>query len=248
LRRASSEKAARELKRVRVRHRTRFLAGLAVASLVGVFGVEFARIWRLGSMQAGRSEEPSEDGLVSHGRLARDQFVFVIREGMRVTSTHENAVFSMLGSFALTFGTARTITFVIRERGAAGPFKDLHVGDRHIHHFVPGGLLTFISGGVSIASRGKKIDRWLAIPFGAGVALVLDEAALLLELEDVYWAEEGLLSIDIAFGAICVLSSLAYLVRLVRRGEARAREEDWLTAARAFDDLMLLPGASRSER
>ena len=68
------------------------------------------------------------------------------------------------------------------------------VGDRHIHHFLPGGILALAAGGVAIGTKGDKLDKYLAFPFGVGVALVLDESALLLELDDVYWTEEGVLS------------------------------------------------------
>ena len=49
---------------------------------------------------------------------------------------------------------------------------------------------------------------------------MLDETALLLELDDVYWTEEGVLSVQIAFAAIAMLSALAYLIRMLRHGEA----------------------------
>jgi hypothetical protein len=77
------------------------------------------------------------------------------------------------------------------------------------------------AGGASIALRHEQIDHWLALPFGTGAALVLDEAALLLELEDVYWTEEGLLSVEVALGTLSLLASLAVLIRIVRRGERR---------------------------
>jgi hypothetical protein len=48
---------------------------------------------------------------------------------------------------------------------------------------------------------------------------VLDEAALLLELEDVYWTEDGLLSVELALGTLSLLASLAIFIRIVRRGE-----------------------------
>ena len=81
------------------------------------------------------------------------------------------------------------------------------VGDRHIHHFLPGGILALAAGGVAIGTKGEKLDKYLAFPFGVGVALVLDESALLLELDDVYWTEEGVLSVQIAFAAIAMLSA-----------------------------------------
>jgi hypothetical protein len=88
-----------------------------------------------------------------------------------------------------------------------------------VHHFVPGIMLALASGGTSISVRRKQLDRWLALPFGAGAALILDEAALLLELDDVYWTERGVLSLQVSFGAISLLAAVALGVRLLRRGE-----------------------------
>ena len=116
------------------------------------------------------------------------------------------------------------------------------VGDRHIHHFLPGGILALAAGGVAIGTKGEKLDKYLAFPFGVGVALVLDESALLLELDDVYWTEEGVLSVQIAFAAIAMLSALAYLIRMLRHGEAQDSETDWELAAKAWDDLQMSSG------
>ena len=49
---------------------------------------------------------------------------------------------------------------------------------------------------------------------------MLDEAALLLELDDVYWTEEGVLSLQVSFGVIGMLAAGALAVRLLRRGES----------------------------
>jgi hypothetical protein len=49
----------------------------------------------------------------------------------------------------------------------------------------------------------------------------LDESALLLELEDVYWTEEGVLSVQVALTGMTVLASLALARRVLRRGEER---------------------------
>jgi len=167
----------------------------------------------------------------------------VAREGYSVSRARENATFNMLASFIVTFGIARGITYGIRTGGGFGPFRDVKVGSRHIHHFVPGVLIAVGAGGVAIGSRRKDLDRWLAIPFGIGVALVLDESALLIELEDVYWSEQGLMSIHAAFAATTLLSLLSHLVHVLRHGEAQLREHDWLTAAKAWDDLQMLTGA-----
>jgi hypothetical protein len=73
-------------------------------------------------------------------------------------------------------------------------------------------------------SRNEALDQWLALPFGAGVALTLDESALLLELEDVYWTEQGVLSVQITLSAIAFLGALTLSRRLLRRGEQRVLE------------------------
>ena len=125
------------------------------------------------------------------------QAIEVVREGYKVSRTRENTLFNMLASFTVTFGITRWITWTIREKGGLGPIKNVIVGTRHIHHFIPGGLLSLAAGGVAIGAKGSELDRYLAVPFGVGVALVLDESALLLELEDVYWTEEGVLSVQI---------------------------------------------------
>jgi hypothetical protein len=146
--------------------------------------------------------------------------VAVLREGYHAGSARENAVFNMLAAFAATFGAARTITYSIRAQ--TGPFNNVTIGRRHIHHFVPGLLVAFTTGGLSIGMRHEELDKWLAVPFGAGLALVLDEAALLLELEDVYWSRKGVLSVQITLGTAALLATLGIAVRLVRRGEPLA--------------------------
>jgi hypothetical protein len=95
----------------------------------------------------------------------------------------------------------------------------VEIGRRHIHHFVPGILLALLTGGASIGLRHERLDEWLALPFGAGAALILDETALLIELNDVYWSDKGVLSIDAGLGATSLLASLALVARLVRRGQ-----------------------------
>jgi len=84
---------------------------------------------------------------------------------------------------------------------------------------VPGILLTFVSGSAAIATRREGLESWLAIPFGAGMGLTLDESALLLELDDVYWSEEGIVSVQIALAATAMLSAVALATRFLRRGE-----------------------------
>ena len=101
------------------------------------------------------------------------------------------------------------------------------VGSRHIHHFIPGGVLALAGGGMAIGMKGSNADKYLALPFGVGVALVLDESALLLELADVSWTEDGVLSVQIVFAAMAMLSALAYLIRMLRHTQGQDTESDW---------------------
>jgi hypothetical protein len=127
---------------------------------------------------------------------------------------------NLLGSFSLTWAITRFSVHVIRRRGEVGPFRHLVLGNRHIHHFVPGIALAFVAGGLAVLSRSEKLDAWLALPFGMGVALTIDESALLLKLDDVYWSEEGIVSLQIGFAALAMVSALALALRVLRRGEA----------------------------
>jgi hypothetical protein len=217
--------------------RTHVLGVLAGGAVITVFGAEIARVWRLGMLPRSRQINSPED------RKAKPlEAVAVLREGYAVSRTRENSLFNMLASFTVAFGVTRGITWTIREKGGIGPIKDVVVGNRHIHHFLPGGILALAAGGLAIGTKGEKLDKYLAFPFGVGVALVLDESALLLELDDVYWTEEGVLSVQIAFAAIAMLSALAYLIRMLRHAQEQDTEADWEIAAKAWDDLQMSSG------
>ena len=71
-------------------------------------------------------------------------------------------------------------------------------------------MLAFGAGGAAIVTRSEQLEPWLALPFGAGVALTLDESALLLQLDDVYWTEEGVVSVQITFTTLAMLSALRW--------------------------------------
>jgi hypothetical protein len=217
--------------------RTHVLGVLAGGAVLTVVSAEVMRVWKLGTLPRSR-QITSED----ERRAKPIETVFTLKEGYAVSRTRENALFNMLASFTVAFGITRGITWTIRTKGGIGPIKDVVVGDRHIHHFLPGGILTLAAGGAAIGTKGEKLDKYLAFPFGVGVALVLDETALLLELDDVYWTEEGVLSVQIAFAAIAMLSALAYLIRMLRQGEAQDSETDWELAATAWDDLQMSSG------
>ena len=79
--------------------------------------------------------------------------------------------------------------------------------------------MAFGSGAGAILTRDERLEAWLAVPFGVGMGLTLDESALLLELDDVYWSREGLLSVQITLAVMALLASTALALRFLRRGE-----------------------------
>jgi lysyl-tRNA synthetase class 2 len=110
--------------------------------------------------------------------------------------------FLMLLSFILTLAGTRFYTRMARIRG----WRSAHVGEVHVHHLVPGVVLSLVAGALAVAlAPGEVWLALLAIVFGAGAALVLDEFAMLLHLDDVYWTTEGRLSIDACLAAVAFL-------------------------------------------
>ncbi len=84
-------------------------------------------------------------------------------------------------------------------------FHDLKPGGLHIHHMVIGVVVMVMAGVVMIATDPHGF--WgiaTALAFGGGVALTLDEFALLLHLENVYWQEQGRISVDAVIVTITV--------------------------------------------
>jgi hypothetical protein len=176
---------------------------------------ELGRVWRRGSAPLPH-EAPS---LLVAAEEAVAETAQVARAGYREVSTRENATFNMLSSFVGTFLAARGVTYLLRDQRRVGPFRNMTVGRRHIHHFVPGIVIAFGAGAAAILTRDEDLEPLLAVPFGMGMGLTLDESALLLELEDVYWTREGLLSVQVTLAVTALLASLALGLRFLRRGE-----------------------------
>ncbi|HZP30311.1 MAG TPA: hypothetical protein VFC99_15260 [Acidimicrobiia bacterium] len=99
-------------------------------------------------------------------------------------------------AFIVTFVVTRVITRMIR--AGRGPFKDnVSESGLHVHHAVPGIIL--LVTGAFIAVAVDSDSPWAiaaALLVGVGTSLVLDEFALILHLEDVYWLQEGRISVE----------------------------------------------------
>ncbi|MEV0617962.1 hypothetical protein AB0I81_31880 [Nonomuraea sp. NPDC050404] len=94
-------------------------------------------------------------------------------------------------------------------RAKIGWFRNINVGEMHIHHVVFGVVLMLVGGVTLIVSPESQIGTAVAASvFGVGSALVLDEFALILHLHDVYWEEEGRTSVDAVFIAVAVTGLL----------------------------------------
>jgi len=123
-------------------------------------------------------------------------------------------------AFIVTFFVTRTIVRYIRATAHSDKPKkwyqprNMSVGGSngfHLHHVVIGVVLVLLSGVimVTLAVDGGVTEFTVtAVFFGIGAALVLDEFALILHLQDVYWQEQGRISIDAIFVAVAMTGLL----------------------------------------
>jgi hypothetical protein len=195
--------------------RTVALGAVAGAAALGVLVAELGRVWRRGSAPL-----PGEaDDLLQAAEEAVGETVEVAKAGYREVSSRENALFNLFVSFAGTVFTARSIATLLRNRSTVGPFRNMTLGRRHIHHFVPGIVIAFLAGGAAIISHDESLEPRLALAFGVGMGLTVDESALLLELDDVYWTPEGMVSVQIALTVSALMAAALLGLRVLRRGE-----------------------------
>ena len=89
-------------------------------------------------------EHPDGDGLIESANAAALDTVCVAVEGYATAPRSETVLFNILAGFLGSFATVRLSTWAIRD--GRGPFRNVRVGGRHIHHFVPGILIAFAAG------------------------------------------------------------------------------------------------------
>ena len=123
-------------------------------------------------------------------------------------TTGQVALLWLLGTFVLTAVVTRSVTRRIRA-GSTG-LHNWEVGGIHIHHQVFGIIIVLLSGCLEFAYQPQGAGLYiLAALFGLGAGLTLDEFALWLYLDDVYWTPEGRKSIDAIVVAAAIAGFLA---------------------------------------
>jgi hypothetical protein len=114
--------------------------------------------------------------------------------------------FLILLAFLLSWGFIRTSAHMIHAQVSWWPGNVETKGGTHVHHLVWGILLLLSMGYIGLSfDLGSPLIELVAAGFGIGMGLTLDEFALWLNLQDVYWSEKGRQSIDAVIVTTCLL-------------------------------------------
>jgi hypothetical protein len=141
-----------------------------------------------------------------------------------IVDTGRQAEFLYFVAFLASFGFIRTSAHMIRAQVSWWP-GNVEVGGTHIHHLVWGILLLLVFGYVGVAiAPPTPWHEIVAVLFGIGTGLTLDEFALWLNLEDVYWSQKGRRSID----AVIVAAALSGMILVGFTA--------WLDVAKSVED------------
>jgi hypothetical protein len=129
-------------------------------------------------------------------------------------SRRERMFLASVGFFTAVL-VVRALTLAIHYD--IGPFHDVSLRGRHIHHLVWGILLLLLSGygwllevGTGGAGSNLWVGRLMSMIYGVAAALTLDEFALWLNLSDVYWERQGRESFEAMalFGGVLAIGLL----------------------------------------
>ncbi len=168
--------------------------------------------------------------------------VFATLSGHVFDDAKRPLLFLLVG-FILTFVLARLNTRVTRARGGSGlgVGSIVTAGGLHIHHSVFGIIGMVVAGIMEFALQpGSPWLELFALVFGSGAALTLDEFALILHLEDVYWTGEGRTSID------AVILGVTFITLLLTGLTPRSIGEvgDLVAMSRWVGSALILSGAA----
>jgi hypothetical protein len=228
---------------VRAERVTLGLAAVAIATAGTVIASELAHFAR---RRRESPEVPTPESLVDLAELATRDAVTVARQGYEQAPRHETVLFNILSGFVGAFAFMRLSTW--GQRSGWWPIDPVRVRGRHIHHFVPGILVAFLAGGAGLVTSDEQVEESLSALFGVGVGLTFDEAALLLDLRDVYWTREGVLSLQVSFGLSAVLGATILGLRILRRGERRGVEEGLIPGLESETAVAAAAGGAGSIR
>ncbi|MGN6757442.1 MAG: hypothetical protein ACTHMJ_13755 [Thermomicrobiales bacterium] len=148
-------------------------------------------------------------------RLTWDRVRELWRQSMKNRASWSH--FLLILSFFVTFALMRGITYSIRYHWLPFLHNVETSSGLHIHHMVYGIIVLIIVGYIAVNFNAQRWQAPLAIGYGIGAALTLDEFALWLNLEDVYWARQGRESLD-----AIVLAGTVFLLILLSNPFLRA--------------------------
>jgi hypothetical protein len=158
-----------------------------------------------------------------------------------IVDTGRQPEFLFFVAFLVSFGFIRTSAHMIRAQVSWWP-GNVQVGGTHIHHLVWGILLLLVTGWAMIAlDPGSPWQEIIAILFGIGTGLTLDEFALWLNLKDVYWSEKGRRSIDAVIVAATITGMV--LVGFSAWIDVATKVEEGVFAIVGFAGLLGIGGA-----
>ncbi len=125
-----------------------------------------------------------------------------------------------LAAFLATFIVSRLVVFAIMYNDA--PDLYLRVNGTHIHHHVWGILLLAVSGlCLLVSERARRSPRLMAMVYGVGLGLTLDEFGMWLYLGGSYW-QRASYDAAVAAAVILLIISVWPATRVVRRGMSTA--------------------------
>jgi hypothetical protein len=113
--------------------------------------------------------------------------------------------------FTVTFGGLRLLTWLIHIHAAG--LGNVGAGGVHLHHYLYGILILSMVSILGLVERSPRLRAWLGLAAGIGLALVVDEIALLVELKDVYWQGPGEVSVAVGVILIGIAGSVLALTR-----------------------------------
>lgn len=128
---------------------------------------------------------------------------------------YDRISFAVLFSFLLTFVIARSVAYLVTFRHIPNVFLD--VRGTHVHHFVYGIVVLAVIGFLSLISFSPKNKLWLALGYGVGLGLAVDEAGQWLRLKDDYWVRQSYDALVVVTIALLLIIYLPKYMRLFQR-------------------------------